>query len=106
MDDLQCVLFYTKVFVSCILDFFLYDLMQRDNNNGQLSLIIDFANLQVNFLPTSGWRVALSKGANFNLKPVVFWIYNTHYLVLCGEMIQKSMSFTLQKLSKHSKTFI
>ena len=35
---LQRVLFYTKVFVSCILDFLLYDVMQRDinNNNGEL----------------------------------------------------------------------
>ena len=35
---LQRVLLYTKVFVSCILDFLLYDVMQSeiDNNNGQL----------------------------------------------------------------------
>ena len=44
---LQRVLFYTKVFVSCILDFLLYDIMQRaEINNKQwrtVSSITDFA---------------------------------------------------------------
>ena len=35
---LQLVLFYTKVFMPCIIDFLLYDVMQReiDNNIGWL----------------------------------------------------------------------
>ena len=37
----------------------------------------------------------MSKGANFYLKPI-FWTYNTGYLVLCCEMIRKSMSLTMQ----------
>ena len=45
---LQRVLFYTKVFVSCILDFLLYDVMQRvEISNKQwrnASSITDFAN--------------------------------------------------------------
>ena len=45
---LQQVLFYTKVFVSCILDFLLYDVRQRAQiNNKQwqtASSITDFAN--------------------------------------------------------------
>ena len=48
-DIVLRVLFYTKVFVSCILDFFLYDVTQPDNNNGALSIITDFANKRVNF---------------------------------------------------------
>ena len=38
-NDLQRVLFYTKMFVSCILDFLLYDVTvvtQCGNNNGRL----------------------------------------------------------------------
>ena len=33
---LQRVSFYTKMLVSCILDFFLYDVTQRGSTNGQL----------------------------------------------------------------------
>ena len=35
-DDLDWVLFYTMMFVSYIFDFLLYDITQRDNNNGRL----------------------------------------------------------------------
>ena len=35
-DYLQWVLFYTKMFLSCIPECLLYDVTQCDNNNGQL----------------------------------------------------------------------
>ena len=46
----------------------------------------------------------MSKGAAFYLKPIVFWIYNMCYLVSCYEMIGKSTSLTMQKLSKRPET--
>ena len=98
---LQPVLFYTKLFVSCILDFLLYDVTQRAKiNNKQwrtASSITDFLSI---FFQQSGWRLVLSKGATFYLKPIIFWIYNTCYLVLFCEMMGKSM----QELSKRSET--
>ena len=102
---LQWVLFYTKLFVSCILGFLLYDVTQRaEINNKQwrtTSSITDFLSI---FFQQSGWQLVLSKGATFYLKPIIFWIYNTSYLVLFCEMIGKSMSLTMQELSKRSET--
>ena len=36
-DDLQRVFLYTKMLVSSIFDFLLYDITQGDKNNGRLS---------------------------------------------------------------------
>ena len=103
---LQWVLFYTKVFVSCILDFLLYDVTQREfvNNNGRLRVLPTLPISRSIFFQQSVWRLVLSKGATFYLKPIIFWIYNTCYLVLFCEMIGKSMSLTMQELSKRSET--
>ena len=46
----------------------------------------------------------LNKGATFYLKPIIFWIYNMCYLALFSEMMGKSMSLTMQELSKRSET--
>ena len=40
----------------------------------------------------------------FYLKPIIFWIYNSCYWVLFFQMMEKSMSLTMQELSKHSET--
>ena len=105
---LQRVLFYTKVFVSCILDFLLCDDTQRAeiNNKQYGGLRVKLPTLPISksiFFQQSGWRL-LSKGATFYLKPIIFWIYNTCYLVLFCEMMGKSMSLTMQELSKCSET--
>ena len=104
---LQWVLFYTKVFVSCIFDFLLYNIMQREINNNNGELRVQLMTLPISksiFFQQSGWRLVLSKGATFYLKPIIFWIYNTCYLVLFCEMMGKSMSLTMQELSKRSET--
>ena len=66
---LQRVLFYTKLFVSCILDLLLYDLTQRaEINNKQwrtASSITDFANKQVNFLPTEWMTTCFEQRCHF-----------------------------------------
>ena len=101
---LQRVLFHTKVFVSCIPDFLLYDVKQREINNNNGGLQVQLPTLQISksiFFQQSGWRLVLSKGATFYLKPIIFWIYNTCYLVLFCEMMGKSMSLTIQEF----KTF-
>ena len=102
---LQWVLFYTKLFVSRILGFLLYDVTQRaEINNKQwrtAGSITDFLSI---FFQQSGWQLVLSKGATFYLKPIIFWIYNTSYLVLFCEMMGKSMLLTMQELSKRSET--
>ena len=36
------------------------------------------------FFQQNGWRLVMSKGNNFYLKPIIFWIYNICYLVLSG----------------------
>ena len=56
------------------------------------------------FFRQSGWQLVLSKGATFYLKPIIFWIYNTCYLVLFCKMMGKSMPLTMQELSKGSET--
>ena len=104
---LQRVLFYTKVFVSCILGFLLYDFTQREINNTNGRLRVQLPTLPISksiFFQQSGWRLVLSKGATFYLNPVIFWIYNTCYLVLFCEMMGKSKSLTMQELSKSSET--
>ena len=102
---LQRVLFYTKLFVSCILDPFCMTSRNMPKiNNKQwrtASSITDFLSI---FFQQSGWRLVLSKGAIFYLKPIIFWIYNTCYLVLFCEMMGKSMSLAMQELSKRSET--
>ena len=74
---LQPVFFYIKVFVPCILDFLLHDVTQREVDN------------------------------NKRLTTSFFFEYLTcaTYLVLCCKMIGKSMSLTMQKLSKRSETY-
>ena len=87
------------------LGFLLYDVTQHaEINNKQwrtASSITDFLSI---FFQQSGWQLVLSKGATFYLKPITFWIYNTSYLVLFCEMMGKSMSLTMQELSKCSET--
>ena len=104
---LQRVLFYTKVFVPCILDSLLYDVTQREIDNNDGRLWVKFPTLPISkpiFFQQSGWRLVLSKGATIYLKSIIFWIYNSCYLVLFCEMMGKSMSLTMQELSKHSLT--
>ena len=104
---LQRVLFYTKVFMSCILYFLLYDVTQCEINNNNGGLWVQLPTLPISksiFFQQSGWRLVLSKGATFYLKAIIFCIYNTCYLVLFCEMMGKSMSLTMQELSKHSET--
>ena len=103
------ILFYTKVFVSnsCILDFLLYDVKQCEINNNNGGLRLQLPTLPISksiFFQQSGWRLVLSIGATFYLKSIIFWIYNTCYLVLFCEMMGKSMSLTMQELSKCSET--
>ena len=57
------------------------------------------------FFQQSGWRLVLSKGATFYLKPIIFWIYNTCYLVLFCEMMGKSMPLTMQNVPRPSVKF-
>ena len=74
-------------------------------NNGRLR--VQLPTLQISkliFFQQSGWGLVLRKGATFYLKPIIFWIYNTCYLVLFCEMMEKSMSLTMQELSKRSET--
>ena len=104
---MQRVLFYTKVFVSCILDYLLYDVTQGAEINYKQWLRVQLPTLPISksiFFQQSGWRLVLSKGATFYLKPIIFWIYNTCYLVLFCKMIGKSMSLTMQELSKRFET--
>ena len=71
---LQWVLFYIKVFVSCILDFLLHDVMQREVDNNKwptAGFFTDFANF-ANFLPEEWMTIVMSKGANFYLKLITF----------------------------------
>ena len=88
--------------MSCILDFLLYDVTQREINNNNGGLRVQLPTLPIS--KSSGWRLVLSKGATFYLKPIIFWIYNTCYLVLFCKMMGKSMSLTMQELSKRSET--
>ena len=99
----QRVLFYTEVFVY----FLLYDVTQREINNNNGGLRVQLPNLPISksiFFQQSGWQLVLSKGGTFYLKAIIFWIYNTCYLVLLCEMMGKSMSLTMQELSKRSET--
>ena len=93
--------------MSCILDFLLYDVTQREINNNNGGLRVQLPTLPISksiFFQQSGSRLVLSKGATFYLKPITFWIYNTCYLVLFSEMMGKSMSLTMQELPKRSET--
>ena len=103
---LQRVLFYTKVFVSCMIDF--YCMTSRNVKLTTTMADCEFnyglCQLATHFFQQSGWRLVLSKGATFYLKAIIFWIYNMCYLVLFCEMMGKSMSLTMQELSKRSET--
>ena len=90
-----------------MLDFLLYDVTQREINNNNGGPRVQLPTLPISksiFFQQSGWRLVLGKGATFCLKPIIFWIYNTCYLVLFCEMMVKSMSLTMQELSKRSET--
>ena len=69
---LQQVLFYIKEFVSCILDYLLHDITQLEVDNIKwlsASFITDLPISKSFFFVQSGWRLVMSKSANFYLKP-------------------------------------
>ena len=66
---LQWFLYYIIVFVSCILDFLLHDVMQREVDNNEwptASFIID-CQLASKLVDDN-----ISRGDNFYLKPIIF----------------------------------
>ena len=54
-------------------------------------------------LKRSGERLRTFRSSSY-LKPIIFWVYNSCYLVLFCQMMGKSMSLTMQELSKRSET--
>ena len=51
-DHIQQVLFYTKMFMLCILDFLLYEATQHDNNNGRLRALLLTSQFSIEWMKT------------------------------------------------------